>query len=107
MSDADEVVVVATILPQPERRDEVREAIVKEVSRVHAEDEGCILFALHEGPDRFVLVERWASRDALRAHSQTDGYAALASVLSQTLTAAPDVQFLKAVPAGTESQGRL
>lgn len=107
MSDTDEVVVVATIFPQPERREDVRQAIVTEVARVHAEDEGCLLFALHEKKDRFVLIERWTSRDALSAHAQTDGYATLASVLSETVTSPPDVQFLKAVPAGTDSQGRL
>ena len=40
------VVVVATITPKPEYRDEVIAAMKKAVPLVHAED-GCELYALH------------------------------------------------------------
>lgn len=34
-------------------------------SRVHAHDEGCELYALHEGDDRLVMIEKWSSEQAL------------------------------------------
>jgi quinol monooxygenase YgiN len=60
------VVVVATIVPRPEYRDEVIATITETVARVHEED-GCELYALHQADDRLMMVEKWASADALRA----------------------------------------
>jgi quinol monooxygenase YgiN len=37
-------------------------------------EEGCLQYDLHavtDNPDRFVLIERWASEDALAAHDIT------------------------------------
>ena len=44
-----EVVVVATIRPLPEHRAEVIAAMEKVIADVHAHDDGCLLYALHEG----------------------------------------------------------
>jgi len=48
------VVVVATIRPGSGCRDQVMTALENAVARVHAEDEGCELYALYENDDRFV-----------------------------------------------------
>jgi quinol monooxygenase YgiN len=58
------VVVVATAIPAPGHRDEVVAAFEKVIPTVHAEDEGCELYALHEGEDRLVMVEKWTSLEA-------------------------------------------
>ena len=63
------VVVVATIIPLPEYRDEVIATITETVAKVHEED-GCELYALHQADDRLMMVEKWASSEALRAHSR-------------------------------------
>ena len=45
-------------------------AFAEVVPPTHAE-EGCVVFAVHRvarDPDRFVLIERWASREALDEH---------------------------------------
>jgi quinol monooxygenase YgiN len=107
MSRADEVVVVATIIPKSEHRDEVRAALVHAIARVHAEDEGCLLYSLNESDGGFCMVEKWASADALEAHSAGPAIAELGPALADGLAAAPDIQVFKAVPAGTEEQGRL
>ena len=54
------VVVVATIVPEPEHRDEVIAAFRHTITQVHGED-GCELYALHEAPDRLIVVEKWAN----------------------------------------------
>ena len=59
------VTVVATVRPVPEHRDEVIAAFTEVIPAVHAE-EGCELYALHEGDDRLVMIEKWTSADALR-----------------------------------------
>ncbi len=64
-----DVVVVATIRPKPEHRAEVIAAMEKAIASVHAHDDGCLLYALHEGDDRLVMVEKWSSAEALAEHS--------------------------------------
>jgi len=100
------VVVVANIVPRPEHRDEVIAIISATVAKVH-EEEGCELYALHQAEDRLMMVEKWASADALRAHSQGAALAGQAPRLAGKLTGPAEVIVLKAVPAGDPAKGRL
>ena len=100
------VVVVATITPRPDAVDAVREAILAAVPEVHAEP-GCELYALHEGDGVFVMVERWESADALRAHGKAEALTTLGAVLADKLAAPPDVRRLSALPAGDPGKGAV
>jgi quinol monooxygenase YgiN len=72
--------VVAVITAKPGRRAELLQAFQANVPNVHAE-EGCIEYVATVdaegagdvqtpfGPDTFVVVEKWASLDALKAHA--------------------------------------
>jgi quinol monooxygenase YgiN len=101
------VVVVATIYPVPEHRDEVIKALETVIARVHQQDAGCELYALHQGRDRLVMVEKWASPDALASHGRGGAVAELNALLAGQLTADLDVQILTPHPAGTAQQGVL
>jgi quinol monooxygenase YgiN len=100
------VVVVATIVPIAEHRDEVIAALRAAVEQVHGED-GCELYALHEAPDKLVMVEKWASGEALAVHSKAAALAALTQALAGKVTGAPDVVVLRPVPAGDDAKGAL
>ncbi len=100
------VVVVATITPLPEHRDEVIAAFTATIAQVHAED-GCELYALHQAPDRLIMVEKWASRDALGIHSKGAALAALNPQLAGKVTGRPEVIVLDPVPAGDAAKGQL
>lgn len=102
-----EVVVVATIRPLPEHRAEVIAAMEKTIADVHAHDDGCLLYALHEGDDRLVMIEKWSSAEALGEHSRGAALAELNQALSGCLEGGLDVQVLQAHPAGTPGQGTL
>ena len=93
------VVVVATIVPLPEHRNEVIATITETVAKVHEED-GCELYALHQADDRLVMVEKWASADALRAHSRGAALAAQAPRLAGKLAGPAEVIVLRAVGRG-------
>jgi quinol monooxygenase YgiN len=54
------VVIVVTAIPIPEHRAEVVAAFEEASARVHGEP-GVELYALHEGPDRLVMVEKYES----------------------------------------------
>jgi quinol monooxygenase YgiN len=100
------VVVVATIRPLPEHRDAVIEAFTATIPRVHAED-GCELYALHQAKDRLIIVEKWASADALSTHSKGAALAALNPQIAGKVAGPAEVIVLHAVPAGDPSKGQL
>jgi quinol monooxygenase YgiN len=70
------VVVVATALPIPEHRAEVIAACDAAITQVHDEP-GVELYALHERPERLVMIEKYESE---QAHSQHSNHAALADL---------------------------
>jgi quinol monooxygenase YgiN len=100
------VVVVATILPLSEHRAAVIDAIKGTIQQVHAED-GCELYSLNEAPDRLVMVEKWASQQALDAHAKGPNLAALGPKLAGKVAAAPEVVVLQPVPAGDPAKGAV
>ena len=70
------IVVVVTAFPVPERRAEVIAAFEAAISRVH-EEPGVELYALHEGPDRLVMIEKYASEQARSEHRKGAALAGL------------------------------
>jgi quinol monooxygenase YgiN len=101
------IVVVATIYPLPEHRDEVIAIFEETIARVHVEDDGCELYALHEGRDRLVMIEKWTSPDALKAHGRAAALAAANPRFEGKLATPTDVQVLQPRAAGTPALGTL
>ncbi|WP_067669224.1 putative quinol monooxygenase [Nocardia miyunensis] len=97
-------VIVATITPKPDKFDEVEEVLTRLIPQVHEED-GCELYALHKGKDRFVFVEKWRDMAALGAHSSAPSIKALNEGLKDLVAGGLDVQVLEAVPAGDPAKG--
>lgn len=100
------VIIVATATPQPEHRDEVKAVFVAAVEQVHGED-GCELYALHEDDDRFVMIEKWASQDAVQTHGGSPALAKLGAGLKGKIVGGLDVVYLRPVPAGDAAKGAL
>jgi quinol monooxygenase YgiN len=87
------VVIVVTAFPIPEHRAEVVAAFEGAIARVHGEP-GVELYALHEGPDRLVMVEKYESEQAR-------------SALEGKLSSGLDAQVLVPHPAGDAQKGAL
>jgi quinol monooxygenase YgiN len=100
------VVVVATIVPLAEHRDEVIAAFKETIEQVHSED-GCELYALHEAPDRLIMIEKWASPEALGVHSKASALTALNPRLAGKVAGRPEVIVLQQVPAGDPGKGQV
>jgi quinol monooxygenase YgiN len=100
------IVVVATVLPVPEHRAAVVAAFQETIARVHGED-GCELYALHAGPDRLVMIEKWASEEALAVHGKSPALAELTGRLKGKIAGGLDVQVLRPHPAGKAELGAL
>ncbi|MFD6198237.1 putative quinol monooxygenase [Mycobacteroides salmoniphilum] len=98
--------VVAFLYPQPDKRDEVRAALLETIPQVHDEP-GCNLYSLHEAHDRFVFVESWASNEALAEHGKAPALTALFGKLGPLLGQAPEIVVAEALPAGDPAKGDL
>ena len=68
---------------------------------MHAHDDGCLLYALNEGDDRLVMVEKWTSAEALDKHSRGPALVELNQALSGRLAGGVDVQREHAQVPGT------
>jgi quinol monooxygenase YgiN len=101
------VIIVATAFPIPEHRAEVIAAFEAAIAQVHDEEPGCELYALHEGPDRLVMIEKYASEDAVAEHRKGAGLAGLIAALKGKLSVPIEVHALVPHPAGTQSKGAL
>ncbi|GAB2512340.1 putative quinol monooxygenase [Nocardia heshunensis] len=88
MSNAVRLLIMITTLPGQGHRQ--TEAFERLAPLVRAEP-GCLQYDLHrvtDDPDRFVLLEEWASREALAAHDDAPHMIA-AGPVNQTFRAGP------------------
>jgi len=86
----DEVILVILIQTKPGRGAE-QVAAYRELAPLVRAEQGCIQYDLHPvagDDDRFVLIERWASKEALSAHDLTSHMIA-ADAHSPTFRAGP------------------
>jgi len=94
--------VVAIITAHPGQRGRILEAFQANVPAVHAEA-GCIEYGatidaagMSASPDTFVVVEKWASLEALQAHAVAPHMKAYAAGM-KALTAARMIHVLEPV----------
>ncbi|MGW2372060.1 MULTISPECIES: putative quinol monooxygenase [Kitasatospora] len=99
-------IVIATIKTKPGRREEVLAAFEKHSPEVHAEP-GCELYAVHAGPDRVTVVEKWTDQASLDAHSAGASLAAIAAAIGDTLAEPLDVAVMQPFPAGDAAKGLI
>lgn len=100
------VVVIVTAFPVPGHRAEVVAAFEAAITRVHDEP-GIELHALHEGPDRLVMIEKYESERARTEHRKGAALAGLRSALEGKLSSDLDAQVLMPHPAGNAQKGAL
>ena len=100
------IVLVVTAFPIPEHRAEVIAAFEAAIARVHDEP-GVELYALHEGRDRLVMIEKYASEQARSQHSKGAALADLRTALVGKLSRDLDAQLLVPHPAGNLEKGML
>jgi quinol monooxygenase YgiN len=100
------VVVVATAYPLPEHRTEAIAAFETAIAQVH-EEPGVERYALHEGPDRLIMIEKYESESALSRHSEGPALAGLLSALRGKLRGQLDVQVVVPHPAGNADKGTI
>lgn len=71
-------------------------------------EEGCLFYALHrdlKDPSLFVLIEGWASNDALEEHFKAPHFLKQFPVLSTLIVGEPELTYLN--PLGSGPKGNL
>lgn len=104
-----EIVAVVLLKAHEGKAAELLEAFTPVIEQTHGE-EGCLAYALHRDlhdPDSMVLVERWASQEALDAHFQMPYMAAVGEAAGTLLTEPPRIVFSEPVPIGKTEKGSL
>jgi quinol monooxygenase YgiN len=104
-----EIVVVGAFAAKPGKENDLKQALEALVAPTHAED-GCILYALHRGSDdpaKLAFIERWASRDALDAHLESDHIKAVLERADELWGENGDITVYEAVPGGEERKGTI
>jgi quinol monooxygenase YgiN len=80
-------------------------AFEEAIIRVHDEP-GVELYALHAGPDRLVMIEKYESQRARSEHPKGEALADLRSALVGRLSSSLDAQALVPHPARRRTEGR-
>lgn len=109
MNISAEVVVVATVQVKPGTEDEALAALTAGVTATHGE-ERCLAYALHRDVDdatRFVIVERWASQDALDEHAAQPHLREMLAKVGPLTAAPPTILRTTPVAAGDAGKGTL
>ena len=104
-----QIVIVATVEVKPGSEDAVQGLLETAITQTH-EEEGCVSYALHrdyENPQRFVMVERWASREAVEEHFTKPYLAELFAGLPEHVSAPPVIIRTEPVPLGDATKGVL
>ena len=86
--------MVARIIAQPDRIDEVRSCLTELIEPTRNES-GCISYELLQNksdPTDFTFVEEWESDDVLNAHLNTEHIRNATSRLTGLIAAAPDIR---------------
>ncbi|MFC9678638.1 putative quinol monooxygenase [Streptomyces sp. NPDC056948] len=103
------IVLVATMVAKPGQEELVEKTFKAAIPAVHAEP-GCLLYALHRKAGttgEFVMIEKWASQEALGAHMKGAAMREIGVALAQALAGPPDALFLEAIPAGAAESGAI
>ena len=104
-----EVVVVGSFSARPGKEAEAVEAFKALVEPTHRE-EGCILYALHQGVDdrrRLAFIERWTSRELLDAHLQSEHVQKALERVEEIFGDSADIAVYESLPGGETKKGSL
>ena len=102
-----EVIVSTVFQPAPDAKEPLIAALREGIPAVHSED-GCIIYAIHDAEDgTIVMLEKWASREALDAHASGQALEQLDDLVTPHLGRPVTWTTMTPIPAGTDRQGMV
>lgn len=92
--------IVAILNVQVGKEAEFEAGFKKMQEVVRAHEPGCLLYVLmrkQDDPLAYVVMERYADREALKSHGSSDAYKSASKLLAGCLSGAPEISFLELV----------
>ena len=87
---------VVAVLPIAEGKTDEFEAIAKDMmAKVKANEPGCLTYQFYRSkkdPNTYIVMEQYASQEALEAHGKSEYFKAAQPGLGACLGGAPDIQ---------------
>lgn len=100
-------VVVSAVIPAKEGQlDALVEAFAAHTAAVHGEA-GCLLYAAHRSDDAVLVIEKWASPEALEAHGKGAAMRSLGEAIGAYVGGRPTIVRATAVPSGDQAKGAV
>lgn len=102
-----------TVLARAKAKPGFEAALERELRAVVApthEEPGCLRYGLHrsvEDPAAFVMVERWASKEALDRHFTTPHVKTLLKNVAELVAAPPEITIYEPVPEGQPEKAAI
>src|ERR1044072_7335274 len=106
---AEPVVLVATMVAKPGQEELVEKTLTAALPAVRGAP-GCLRCALHRKAGttgEFVMIEKWASQEALGAHMKGAAMREIGIALAQALAGPPAALFLEEMPVGAPGSGAI
>jgi quinol monooxygenase YgiN len=101
------VVVTAVFHPREGKKEQLTKALQESIPAVH-EEEGCLLYAIHDAADGTItMIEKWTSPELLQAHAKGPAVAALDAAVGPLIKSPTTVITMTPITAGTDTQGML
>ncbi len=97
---SDVVGVVATLKAKEGMENQLVQIFQALQAQVRANEPDCLMydfFALKDAPGYFVVMEQYASAQALAAHGQMPHFRELGAQMGAALDGAPDVRFMQKI----------
>ncbi|MBV8989872.1 MAG: antibiotic biosynthesis monooxygenase [Solirubrobacterales bacterium] len=104
-----EIVIVASFTAKPGKEANAAAAFQALMEPTHQEN-GCILYALHQGADdprRLAFVERWESREALEAHLASSHVQEVLARVDELCSDGGDIVVYEPLPGGEHRKGSI
>lgn len=104
----EEVVVVAIISPKTGSYHKVMEAFKIAVVTIQEDDDGCLLYALHETDNgQIVIIEKWQDSSCLEAHGMSPAVQKLNEALDGHLARPVEILRMGRLQLGSVAKGSV
>ena len=92
--------IIARLNVQSGKESEFEAAMTELAAAVRKNEPGCTLYQLSKGKDvgKYVMMERYASQEALTAHGQTEYFRAGVGKFGPLLAGRPEIEILTELP---------
>lgn len=92
--------VIAKLTVQAGKNKEFEGIFTRLMAAVNENESGCNFYALHQSrtdPQTYMVLEQYATEEALAVHSKTDYFRSIGAELAPCMAKAPEIEYMDAI----------